>query len=178
MRFTIALLSMLLNVASATPPEKTYTASTPAAPVVKSFLGIPLGDSIDFIRWKISFSGNRYKLHCNYGIGKPNTNGFINGGSTVDLEGDLKREQNIYILRNGNKVLKMAELNSDLLHVLDQDNNPLIGNGGWSYAINNMSPQLSGQITGAVHHKQTVLKDSMAYEGRTPVVCQALSLRE
>jgi hypothetical protein len=168
MRFTIALLSMLLNVACATPPEQTYTASTPAAPVVKSFLGIPLGDSIDFIRWRISFSDDRYKLHCNYGIGKPNTNGFINGGNTVDLEGDLKKEQNIYILRNGNKVLKMAELNSDLLHVLDQDNNPLIGNGGWSYAINNMSPLLSGQITRVIHHKQTVLKDSMAYEGRTP----------
>jgi len=159
---------MLLNVACATPPEKTYTASTPAAAVVKSFLGIPLGDSIDFIRWKISFSGDRYKLHCNYGIGKPNTNGFNDGGSTVDLEGDLKKEQYVYTLRNGNKVLKMAELNSDLLHILDQDNNPLIGNGGWSYAINNMSPSLSNQITHAVHHKQTVLKDSMAYEGRTP----------
>jgi hypothetical protein len=168
MRFAIALLSMLLNVACATPAEKTYTASTPAAPVVKSFLGIPLTDSIDFIRWKISFSGNRYKLHCNYGIGKPNTNGFINGGSTVDLEGELKKEQNVYTLRNGNKILKMAELNTDLLHVLDQDNSPLIGNGGWSYAINNISPSLTNQITHAVHHRQTVLKDSMAYEGRTP----------
>ena len=119
MRFTIALLSMLLSVAYPTPAEKIYTASTPAAPVVKSFLGIPLGDSIDFIRWKISFSGNRYKLHCNYGIGKPNTNGFINGGSTVDLEGELKKERNVYTLRNGDKILKIAELNADLLHVLD-----------------------------------------------------------
>jgi hypothetical protein len=52
--------------------------------------------------------------------------------------------------------------------VLDHDNKPLIGNGGWSYAINNMSPSLTNQITYAVHSKQTVLKDSMAYEGRTP----------
>src|SRR5262245_33136849 len=101
MRFTIALLSMVLNLACATPPEKTYTASTPAALVVKAFLGIALADSVDFIRWKITFSGNRYKLHCNYGIGKPNTNGFINGGSIIDLEGELMKAQNVYTLRNG-----------------------------------------------------------------------------
>jgi len=168
MRFAIALLSMLLKVACATPPENTFTASTPAAPVVKAFLGIPLTDSIDFIRWKVSFSGNRYKLHCNYGIGKPNTNGFINGGSTVDLEGQLEKEQGVYTLRNGNKVLKMAELNTDLLHILDQNNKPLIGNGGWSYSINNMSPAFTSQISPSLSHKQSVLKDSIAYEGRTP----------
>ena len=168
MKLAIALLSMLLNVACATPAEKTYTASTPAAPVVKSFLGIPLGDSIDFIRWKITFSGNHYTLHCDFGIGKPNTNGFMNGGSKVDLKGELKKEKNIYVLKNGDKILKMAELNQDILHVLGADNSPLIGNGGWSYAINNMSPSPTSQLTGVMHQKQIVLKDSMAYEGRTP----------
>ena len=168
MKLVIALLSMILNVGCANPGEGTYTASTPGGTVVKSFLGIPLNDSIDFIRWKIIFSGNRYTMHCNYGIGKPNTNGFINGGKKVDLEGELRKEQDIYVLRNGDKILRMAEINRDVLHVLDADNNPLVGNGGWSYAINNIFPSLTNQITGVVQHKQTALKDSMAYEGRTP----------
>jgi hypothetical protein len=168
MKIVISLLSMVLSVSGAGSGEKIYTASTPAAPVIRSFLGIPLADSIDFIRWKITFSGNHYTLHCNYGLSKPNTNGFINGGGKIDLEGALKKEKNIYQLRNGNKILTMAELNSDLLHLLDADNSLLIGNGGWSYAINNMSPSVSDQINSNVQTKQTVLKDSMAFEGRTP----------
>ena len=168
MKFTIALLSMLLNLACANPGEKTYTASTPAAPVVRSFLGIPLADSIDFIRWKITFSENRFTLHCNYGISKPNTNGFINGGSKVEMKGELKKVKNIYVLKSGEKTLKIEELNVDVLHILDANNSQLIGNGGWSYAINNISPSMNNKLSGTIYSKQAVLKDSMAYEGRTP----------
>lgn len=168
MKTAISLLSMVLSIACASSGEKTYTASTPAAPVVKSFLGIPFTDSVDFIRWKITFSGNHYTLHCNYGIGKPNTNGFINGGNKIELKGELRKEKNIYQLHNGDKILKITELNTDLLHLVDADNRLLIGNGGWSYAINNMSPSVTDQINSNVHAKQTVLKDSMAFEGRTP----------
>jgi len=166
MKTVILILSMLVTVACANSEEKSYTASTPAAPVVRSFLGIPLTDSIDFIRWKITFNSNRYILNCSYGIGKPNTNGFINGGKKVELSGELKKEKNIYHLQNGDKVLKVAELNTDLLHLLDSDNRPLVGNGGWSYAINNMFPLVTDQTN--MSAKQTPLKDSMAFEGRTP----------
>ena len=58
--------------------EKFYTGSTPAHAEIKNFLGIPLADSIDFIRWKFTPHSNKYELDCEYGIGKPNTNGFIN----------------------------------------------------------------------------------------------------
>ncbi len=168
MKIVISLLSMVLSVTCASSGEKTYTASTPAAPQIRSFLGISHSDSIDFIRWQITLTGNHYKLHCNYGLSKPNTNGFINGGGKIDLEGELKKEKNIYQLRNGDKILKIAEWNSDLLHILDADNSQLIGNGGWSYAINNMSPLVTDQINSNVQATKTVLKDSMAFEGRTP----------
>ena len=58
--------------------ERKYTGSTPADPFVRSFLGIALQDSVDFVRWQLTFQNNNYTLNCNYGIGKPNTNGFIN----------------------------------------------------------------------------------------------------
>ncbi|MEI9911972.1 MAG: hypothetical protein WDO71_21420 [Bacteroidota bacterium] len=50
--------------------------------------------------------------------------------------------------------------------MLDADNSLLIGNGGWSYTLNNTTPSLSDQTS--ISAPQTLLKDSMAFEGRTP----------
>jgi len=164
-RLTISLLILLL-VSSAEGKETNYTASTPANAVVKSFLGIPLADSIDFIRWKITMNDKYYILHCNYGTSKPNTNGFINGGKKIELTGILEKEGNYYKLKNGTKVLRVLKLNNDLLHFADDNNNLLIGNGGWSYALNNIAPGLTDVIS--ITPKETILKDSMVFEGRTP----------
>ena len=76
MKFTTALLLFVLFVSCASSKETNYTASTPASPLVRNFLGISLTDSIDFIRWKLSINDKQYSLDCKYGIGKPNTNGF------------------------------------------------------------------------------------------------------
>src|SRR5687768_11412059 len=58
--------------------EINYTASTPAGSEVREFLGISQADSIDFIRWKLKISDfKEFNLSCSYGIGRANTNGFI-----------------------------------------------------------------------------------------------------
>jgi len=105
-------------------------------------------------------------LHVNYGISKPNTNGFINGGTKNDFNGTVTKEKNIYQLSYNNKVLNLIEFNNDLLHILDASNNLLIGNGGWSYTLNNISPLHEDEIATAV--TLTPFKDSLVYEGRTP----------
>lgn len=166
MKLVATLLLMTLLVSCASSKETNYTASTPAAPLIRKFLGVSLTDSIDFIRWKLSLTDNKYSLECNYGIGKPNTNGFYEGGKKIAFSGAVKRENNNYILENGNRLLKLAELNANLLHILNNDNSLLIGNGGWSYALNNTTPSASNQSK--LVSKQTVLKDSIAFEGRTP----------
>lgn len=166
MKMITALLFLLLIVSCASGKENAYTGSTPAGPVVKSFLGIPLSDSVDFIRWQLILKDNNYTLNCNYGIGKPNTNGFINGGKKIAIGGVLYKEKNNYQLHNDSKILKLAELNNDLLHLLDENNHLLVGNGGWSYTLNNLKPSVSDQINITAH--QTAFKDSMAYAGRTP----------
>ncbi len=166
MKISTAVLSLLLTVSCVSGKEKTYTASTPAAPLVRSFLGISTVDSIDFIRWKLVLNENSYTLHCNYGIGKPNTNGFLGGGKKIELTGPLKKQKNNYILAHGTKTLKIAELNEDLLHLMNTEDKLLVGNGGWSYMLNNTKPSGSDQVSYMA--KQTVLKDSMAFEGRTP----------
>ena len=166
MKISTALLSLLLIFSCANGKEKIYTASTPADAIIRSFLGIPLNDSVDFIRWKLFLRDKEYHLQCNYGIGKPNTNGFINGGKKIELSGPLKKEKNYYQFQYGNKTLKVVELNADLLHLLNEDNSLLAGNGGWSYTLNNISPSGTAQIT--IASQPAALKDSMAFEGRTP----------
>jgi hypothetical protein len=146
--------------------EKIYIGSTPADPVIKSFLGIPLSDSIDFIRWKIILRDKRYQLQCNYGIGKANTNGFINGGLKIESSGENRIEKNYYQFRNGTKTLKAVALNADLLHLLNADNSLLVGNGGWSYTLSNTKPSITDQVS--LIAGPTVLKDSIGFEGRTP----------
>ncbi len=168
MRTIIVFLSIFLNTSCAGSKQTTYTASTPAAPVIKTFLGIALTDSIDFIRWKLTLNNNRYTLQCNYGIGKPNTSGFINGGTHISITGNLKKEKNYYQLLNNKYTLKLIELSNNLLHFLDSDNSLLVGNGGWSYTLNNISPALTDEIN--FISTQTLLKDSMAFQGRTPCV--------
>lgn len=105
-----SLLAILLT-SCISGKDISYTGSTPGGAVIKNFLGISLSDSIDFIRWKLTINDVRYTLQCNYGIGKPNTNGFIGGGKKIDLDGQVKREGNIFSLKNGSKVLKIAECN-------------------------------------------------------------------
>jgi hypothetical protein len=162
----IPAVLLVLFASCARGREATYIGSTPAAPAVRTFLGIPLRDSVDFIRWKVNLQDDKFTLSCNYGIGKPNTNGFLNGGKWIELNGAFRKEKNYYFLHYSNKKLGFIELNTDLLHLLNSENNLLVGNGGWSYTLNNIIPKVTSQISVAA--KQTSLKDSMAFKGRTP----------
>src|SRR6187397_2197077 len=164
MKLIATLLLITLFVSCANSKETNYTASTPADPLVRTFLGISLTDSIDFIRWKLSLTDQKFSLECSYGISKPNTNGFYDA-KKVALTGIAKRENNNYILENGNHVLKLAEINANLLHILNKDNTLLIGGDGWSYVLNNIAPTPTNQIN--LTAKKSVLKDSIAFYGRT-----------
>ncbi|MES1218423.1 MAG: hypothetical protein ABUT20_23150 [Bacteroidota bacterium] len=166
MKIISSFALMILFCSCASGKDKIYTGSTPADRVIRSFLGIPISDSVDFIRWKINMQGDTYSLKCNYGVGKPNTNGFINGGKKIDLNGPLKKDKNYYSILNGDRILKIAELNPSLLYLLDEDNSLLIGNGGWSYTLNIVPVSESDEIN--IMPKSTLVKDSMAFEGRTP----------
>ena len=87
MKLVATLLSITLIVSFTRSKETNYTGSTPAAPLVRTFLGISLTDSTDFIRWKLSITENKYSLECIYGIGKPNTNDFYDDGKKIAFSG-------------------------------------------------------------------------------------------
>ena len=166
MKINIFLLCFFFLLAGASGKERKYTGSTPAGNTVRSFLGIPLSDSVDFIRWKMTITDNQFILWCNYGIGQPNTPGFISGGKVIELKNVLSKEKNYYRLRNGNKTLMMLEINTSLLHLLDADNQLLTGNSGWSYTLNNNAAAVSDSVS--VNTRLTALKDSMTFTGRSP----------
>lgn len=166
MKIAFYFLSLLFCLATANAREKAYTASTPAGVVVRSFLGIPAHDSVDFIRWKLLLQEDRYLLQCNYGIGKANTNGFINGGKTIELSGQWRKEKNRCLFFSGTKMLKAVELNEDLLHLLSDNDSLLVGNGGWSYTLNNTKP--AGFNQSGIIAAPTNFRDSIVFEGRTP----------
>jgi len=166
MKKIVAILFLLLISSSSNGKEKAFTGSTPGGTIIRKFLGIPISDSIDFIRWKLVIRDHEYDLQCNYGIGKNNSNGFINGGKKIELKGALKKDKNYYQFQNGDKTLLVAELNPDLLHLLDENKKLLIGNGGWSYTLNNMAASSSDQLNFTA--EAGILKDSMDFQGRTP----------
>lgn len=163
---TSFLLAILLAVCPVSEKERTFTGSTPAAPLVRSFLGISMADSIDFIRWKLVLEDGRYRLSCRYGIGQPNTNGFINGGAKIDLAGTCTKKGARYELTNGSNALTLVDLNGDLLHLLDTDKTLLVGNGGWSYTLNRTDP--SGHPYTGQPASPFAFTDSVVFVGRTP----------
>jgi len=166
MKSFFLLFALLVIVSCAAGKERKYTGSTPANTVLRSFLNISLTDSIDFIRWELSIDNNHYTLNCSYGISKPNTNGFMNGGALIRVNGSAIKENHYLRLQNENKTLYLLEVNNDLLHVLNDDKSLLPGTDGWAYTLNSLDAHPSDQFN--IVAKQAILKDSMIFMGRTP----------
>jgi len=166
----IAPLILFFVATCANAKQRTYRGSSPAHTVVRTFLGISLTDSIDFIKWKVVIEGNQYQLDCWYGLAKAGTNGFVDG-KTVNFSGQLTKENLYYSLQKSNKVFYLLHINSNLLHLLDENKNMLVGNGGYSYTLNRESPVKTAAFN--LSYQQAVPAASMAFEGRTP--CQELS---
>lgn len=144
--------------------------STPAHNVVRDFLDISLIDSIDFMRWRLEIRQGAFELESKYGLSKPGTPGFENEKIVV-LKGKVQKIGNIYHLLHAAKKVALIEVNPDLLHFADQNQHMLIGNGGYSYALNNTSPRKTDQFT--IQAAPVASKAPLVFEGRTP--CQELS---
>jgi hypothetical protein len=150
--------------------ESVYVGCTPVESTVRKFFGISLTDSIDFMRWKVRLQFDTYNVTVEYGLSKNGTPGFTNGKQIV-LTGKLKREGNHIDLVNQSRSLSILSINNNLLHLLDEKQNPLIGNGGYSYGLSNIQAVKSAQIN--VPARNYIFNDYQVYEGRTP--CQELS---
>src|ERR1700730_14964127 len=136
----ISFLFLLALICTSAPgKERIYIGTTPAPHIVRDFLGISLTDSIDFIKWKLVIRFDSYELQCKYGISRPGTPGFENE-KRVGFSGKLRKEKDHYYLKHEGRTLSILEINSNLFHLLDENKNLLVGNGGYSYTLNNKLP--------------------------------------
>jgi len=90
----------------------------------------------------------------------------MDGGKKIKLSGSMSKKEYYYFLQNGDKVLKIASINNNLLHFLDANNKLLVGNGGWSYTLNNIMRTPDAAIN--FKSLRSTFKDSMVLEGRSP----------
>lgn len=143
-----------------------FTASTPAGKTVKDFLEINQADSIDFIRWKLKIKDlEEFELVCNYGISKPNTNGFKNE-QKVERKGTVAFKDGVLTLSHHDKTLSMLLLDRNIIHLLESNGTMMVGNGGWSYTLNSVTPVTATQLN--LKRKDVGFADSIIFDGRTP----------
>ncbi|MHA4844695.1 hypothetical protein ACX0G7_11050 [Flavitalea antarctica] len=146
--------------------EVHYTASTPAGPAVRNFLGISQADSVDFIRWNlVIIDNNQFGLKCKYGISKPNTNGFIDE-KEVALNGTTVVNNERLTLTYGSKSLVMLVLNANIIHLLEKNGSMMVGNGGWSYTLNAVDKISTREVN--LRPFKSHFEDSVVFIGRTP----------
>jgi hypothetical protein len=165
MKSFIFFLFLLLN-SCASGKEINYTSSTPAGNHVRNFLGISQTDSVDFIRWNLKIINlTEFELSCSYGIGKPNTNGFIDK-KDVSLKGKAELANHILSLHANGKSLGFRMLNHNILHLLNEDRTLMKGNDGWSYTLNAVDKIATKEIN--ISPVKTSFSDSIVFSGRTP----------
>jgi hypothetical protein len=161
--------------------EVVYIGCTPGDQYIKSVFDIPADNKVDFMRWNLTLKNQKtFLLHLEYGVSRPNTTGFIDGGKLLTLEGefsvshtiinDVKRT--IYWLKsnNGFSSFEMVKINDNLFHLLTPGNKLMVGNGGWSYTLNRKVPVPSNQLL-LLNPSYELLLDTARqtiFEGRTP----------
>jgi hypothetical protein len=168
-----------------------FVGCTPGDELIKSMLSIPSGTKVDFIRWELNLkitSENQqtFVLNIEFGESQPNTLGFIQGGHKKTLEGQFfiskykhgNNSEEIYRLKsnlNSQEIL-MVKLNNNLFHLLTPQNQLIVGNGGWSYTLNNKEP-VKNYYLPTLTTSSSFSNDSdlqVVYDGRTP--CQDFAI--
>ncbi len=161
--------------------------STPGDSLINSLLNIHSDTVIDFIRWELTLNNappNNFDLNINFGVGKPNTNGFMEGGEKRSYKGKYTISKSTSGNLNGEIYqltgegikphISLIKLNDNLFHLLTPDNKLMVGNGGWSYSLNRKTPIINDSAAlPALTVAPILFKDTatqITFQGRTP--CQ------
>jgi hypothetical protein len=159
-----------------------FVGCTPGDDLIKSQLGIPKEAIIDFIKWELTFGNsnrNTFILNIVYGESQPNTLGFKEGGNKKSYQGEYRISKDngneIYQLKSTSFKTEIAliKLNANIFHLLTPQKQLMLGNGGWSYTLNNKIPDKNNYSLPTLTNATAVLNDTslqVIYDGRTP--CQ------
>lgn len=143
-------------------------------------LGIDTGTAIDFIRWDLRLesaqnNNGHFILNIHYGLSKPNTQGFINGGQRQSFAGNYSGNNDIITLHMTGYTMGFRKINENIFHLLSSEQQLMAGNGGWSYSLSRAEPVTAGDAKYAVQHfiadRDTSVR--ITFEGRTP--CETIA---
>jgi hypothetical protein len=127
-----------------------FVGSTACNGIIKSWLGIPDSTGCEFMRWElhcqsIDKDSGQFQVNINYGMSRPNTNGFMNDGFHISAKGQFSNRispgtnQQARIIKlywEGLKApLRLIVMDANVLHFVDERNHFLPGNGGWGLAL-------------------------------------------
>lgn len=160
--------------------KQVFVASSPCDNiVVRYFFSIPKDPDCEQIRWQISFDADQfiYEAMIHYGMSLPNTNNLRSGGKQVVKTGNYKVLRGlqgnpnaiVYQLesKDSKAKLRYLKLNDELIHLIGPGDQLAIGNGGWSYTLNNISKVIPSytEINATTANVEVV---DGVFEGRTP----------
>jgi hypothetical protein len=153
--FTALLAGLCLSFsACAQPgPPVVFAGSTPCDSAIRSVMQIPQSTICEFMKWEMKFLSNpaepgRFELTVSYGQSKPNTNGFMNGGEKLILNGTYTIQstkstavRKIYLLKSEklSEPVVLIRMDNNIFHFADRHQKLLVGNGGWGYVLNRLN---------------------------------------
>ncbi|MGA0560143.1 copper resistance protein NlpE N-terminal domain-containing protein [Larkinella sp. VNQ87] len=141
---------VLVQASRFSPKPATLVATSPCDQIPRTMLSIPAPADCEMIRWELALYRDprnqhptRYRLDYTYGMSKPSTTGFMNGGTkgisagewTIGKDGKNKTVYRLTPTENRPAIV-FVQLDDKLLHLVDQDGKLMIGHGGWSYTLN------------------------------------------
>jgi len=132
-------------------PALVFVASSPCGIGSRPLPGIPVNVDCEWIKWNLSLSGDAahpttYILTYTWGMTKPSTTEFKDGGTTVTMKGKWSvskgtandPEAIVYTLDPDKPAtsIQLVKLSDQLLHLLDKSKRLMIGSPAWSYTLN------------------------------------------
>jgi hypothetical protein len=145
----ICVLLAILHVTVSAQSSSFFVGSTPCDSWIKSTLKIPEASPCEFQKWELKFEpGNLFSLQVRYGMSKPNTNGFQNDGTMIEIKGNYtvinpspSSKKTVCLLSSPSlkSPLPLLKLDNNLFHILNDKKELLVGNGGFSYSLNRLN---------------------------------------
>ncbi|HEY1054739.1 MAG TPA: hypothetical protein VGE24_06370 [Emticicia sp.] len=136
-------------------PFVTYVGTSPCGNILKPFLGVANEPDCEFTKWTMTLYPQKanapaaVKLVYRYGVGKPNTSGFMDekraefeGHWTIEKGMKAKPDAIVYqvTLHTIDKNLLFVKLSDNSIHLLDSQRRLMVGNSGHSYTFNKAKP--------------------------------------
>jgi hypothetical protein len=164
-----------------------FNATTPYDDIVKKLLHISSNSKYEMMKWHLALhndpttsSAGNYSLTCSYGLAKQGTRDLMAGAETLQLKGKwtVDKQKNkipIYRLNADNSpiALSFAQPGPNLLHLLNGNDQMMIGTGAWSFTLNRTDPVAvsTGKTVVPVDISQSIVSDSLVigvFDGRMP----------